>query len=241
MSIINFGVTTAGTGTKTFSTGSTNVAVTAPAGEPGDLLIVACYTSADATLVKDAGDGWIILSSGYDAVNGYGIFLAVLISRQRSPQTYAGLTLPSSAAYTAQTQLLRLRMPFTWDLAVRASGEGWYNNIASDTNLEVPQINQPYAQCIDLLARGYNNGGVTTTVATPSGFAELFDTGQTSPPHGIVCNRASFLVLSAVQNPPVASALAVAKTNRAGVRGMIGITANVMAGRGRYGSGRRAF
>lgn len=201
-----------------------------------------CYTNADATLVKDAGDGWVILASGYDSVNTYGIFIAALITQRLGSTGYAGLTLPSSAAYTAQNHGLSLRMPFKFDLSCRASGHGWYNDTASDTNLEAPSISQPYAQCVDIVGRGYNNGGTTTTVSTPSGFGEIFDTGQTSPPHGVVLLRGAFISSGQYANPgAVSSALAVAKTNRAGVRAMVAVTANTMAGRARYGSGRRAF
>lgn len=205
---------------------------------PLDLIIMVCYMEGDATAVSDAGDGWVILDSGYDSVNTFGIFLAALINPYRGTAAYAGINFPSSVAYTAMTSIWRLPNMFKWDLALRAGSNNWFNDPASATALDAPAINKPYSTVIDLVGRGYNNGGTTTTVANLTNFSEQFDTGQTSPPHGIVLNRKTTIVNGFEQNGSATSALAVAKTNRAGVRGMVGIVANTTQ-RTRYFSSRR--
>jgi len=200
-----------------------------------DLVIAVGYTSVDATQVADAGDGWVLLDAGYDSVNSFGIFIMGCIA-VRNGTGYAGLTLPTAGAYTAIPIAYRIPPPYRFDLSLRASSTGWFNATASATALDAPAILQPYAQCIDIIARGYNNGGTTTTVAAVTGFTERQDNGQISPPHGVVINERT--VKNASQNPAVTSALAVAKTNRAGVRAMIGIVGNT-TNRGRYMSSRR--
>jgi hypothetical protein len=229
-----------GAGTLQASTGASTVAVSPNAStRPLDLVVVVCYTAADATLVNDAGDGWVILDSGYDSVNTYGIFIAACIASRNGASGYAGLTLPSSAAYTAQCSTFRILQPFKFDLAVRARSTGWFNATASSTTSSAPAILQPYGQVLDILGRGYNNGGTTTTSGNVTSFTERFDTGQVSPAHGVVLNDRTALVLGTQQNALVSGTLAVAKTNRAGVRAMIGIVGNT-TNRGRYMSNRRA-
>lgn len=222
--------------------GSTNVVTTPSASTLGrDLVVVVCYMAGDATNVNDAGDGWVILDAGYDSGTGYGIFMAACLAPRAGATGYSGLTLPASVAWTAGTNVYRVPQPYSFDLSVRAASTGWFNATASATALDGPAILQPYPQVIDLVGRGYNNAGTTTTVANITNYTERFDQGQASPAHGITLNDRTAQILGTQQNASVTSALAVAKTNRAGVRAMIGIVGNTMAGRGRYGSSRRAF
>jgi len=224
-------VTTVGAGTLQASTSAATVAASPHANtRPYDLVVMVCYTDQDATIVNDAGDGWVILDSGYNSGSTFGIFLAVCLAASNGASGYAGLTLPGTGAYTAQTYSYRLANSMTqFDLAVRGQSAGWYNATASATTGSGPAILQPYAQCIDLIGRGYNNGGTTTTSGNITGFTESFDTGQTSPAHGVVLNYR--LLTGAVQNPLVSGTLAVAKTNRAGVRGMVGLVGNTQSRR----------
>lgn len=220
-------VTGIGAGTLQASTSASVVAASPNANtRPYDLVVMVCYTDQDATQVQDTADGWIILNSGYDGTNTYGIFMAALLARTDGASGYAGLTLPGTGAYTAQVYTYRLANPGDrFCLCGKSAADTWYNLTASAVAIQGPTILQPYQQCIDLVGRGYNNAGTTTTMGNITGFTESFDTGQTSPAHGVILNYR--LLTNAIQNPAVSGNLAVAKTNRAGVRAMVGLIGNV--------------
>lgn len=233
--------TLSGNGTTTFSAASTNVAITPSASTiAGDLILAPIYTGADATLVKDAGDGWVVLDSGYDSTNLYGILIAACIAFRGGNSGYAGLTLPSSAAYICRPSSYHLNAPYRWDLSIRASSVGWTNATASSTSSTAPAINQPYPQVIDFVARGYFDA-VGTTSGTITSFTERADAWDAAPDMGVISNDRTAQIVSAVQNASLSATLAAAAINRAGVRAMVGMVGNTMAGRGRYGSSRRAF
>jgi hypothetical protein len=200
------------------------------------------YAAADLTIAKDAGDGWVRLDAGWDSVNTFALGVFACIAVRNGSSGYAGLTLPASAAWTAITASYRLANA-RWDLSNACGSTAWYNASASATTLTPPAINQPYAQVIDFVGIGYNNGGTTTTVTNPSGFTERQDTGQTSPAHGISTNDRTAIILGAgpFNAGPTGASLAVAKTNRAVVRAMVPIIANTYVSRGRLRGTRRFF
>jgi hypothetical protein len=207
---------------------------------PGDLVVVVCYVQGGdivATPPIDAGDGWVVLDAGYDTVNGFGIFIAACIATRAGSSGYAGLTIPSCTARSAQSHTYRMGQSYRYDLGGARGSQGWFNASASATALSQPEILQPYAQVLDLCAGGYNNAATTTTCGNVTGYTERFDTGQTSPPHGVVLRDRTFA--NAAQNPLASATLAVAKTMRGGVRAMVPIVANTAQGRANRGQFRR--
>lgn len=253
MSFTNQFISTIGTGTlQKSSIGSTNVAVVPHANtRRGDLLVLLVYaTGGDLTVAVDAGDGWRILSSGYDSANSVGILLAAMVANSAGAGAYAGLTLPASMAYTAQVATYALgytgdpaALRFLEEFGVDQVGRdnGWTFLAATGTALGAPGISFPYAQCIEVVGRGYNNAGTTTTVSTITGFTETFDTGQVSPPHGIVLGIAqwarsginTFISSGSIYRGTVTSNIAVTKTMRCGIRACIPVLLNVN-GNSRY-------
>ena len=246
MSVTNQFIAAIGTGTLQSSTGSTNVAVVPHANtRRGDLLVLLVYaTGGDLTVAVDAGDGWQVLSSGYDSANSVGILLAAMVANQDGAGSYAGLTLPASMAYTAHVATYALgysgspvALRFLEEFGVDQVGRdnGWTFLSATGTALDAPGISFPYAQCVELVGRGYNNAGTTTTVGTITGFTETFDTGQASPPHGIVLSIAqwarfginTFISNGSIYRGTVTSNIAVTKTMRCGIRACIPILLNI--------------
>lgn len=232
-----------GSGTLTTNAGSTAVTVTANASTlAGDLIVLVVYTAADITLATDAGEGWVCLDCGYDSVNTYGLGLFACVAASAGT-TRAGLTLPTSAAWTAQNHTFRPLAGQRWDLAGIIGSRAWFNATASATALTRPAFVGPglaaAGQGIQLSGGGYNNGGTTTTVGTITNWTERFDTGQASPAHGVVLNDKTSLAASDHYST-LASTLAVAKTNRAGVRAFVPLRAAV-DNRGRTLSGRRMW
>jgi hypothetical protein len=232
--------TSSGNGSQTQSASASTIAITPTTNTiMGDLIVAAIYVDVDATLVKDAGDGWVVLDSGYDSGNAYGMLLAVCIAFRNGNSGYAGLTMPTTGGYIVRPTSLHLNAPYRWDLSRRAGSRAWFNATASATAADAPAILQPYAQVVDIIGRGYENAAGTITIGSIAGWTEATDTGDTSPPYGVGMSHRQ--LDNAIQNPSVTSNLSSASTNRAGVRGMVGIIGNTMAGRTRVGSSRRAF
>lgn len=245
------GIVNVGTGTLQASTSASAIAAVPNASTlSGDLVVLVAYvTGQDCTLASDLGDGWNIISRVYDSVNAFGAIAAVLNSRFNGSGTYAGISLPGLAGYTSVTASLRLRSINTtesnvWMLDASKATNGFegITATASSATLSFPAISPSYGQNIRLACGGYNNGGTTTTIGVGFG-TEIFDTGQTSPPHGIFldclvgfgsgntdANRTDNLRFAAAGS----ATLAVAKTNRAGLTFMIPVAGNVTAGAARY-------
>lgn len=237
--IVNVGV-----GTLTTSAVATTTIAVTPNGNavPGDLTVCAVYLTGgdlNTTPPIDAGDGWIFLDVGYDSANGYGMILAACLRNRAGTgaPVWSGITVPSVTGYVAQTYTYRLTSGFYFDLGQATGSRGWFNATASATTLTQPAIAQPYAQCLDIAAGGYNNAAVTTTVGTVTGFTERFDTGATAPPLGIVLRERQ--VFNHNVNAAANATLAVAKTNRAGVRAMVPIVARSSHSAPHYGQFRR--
>lgn len=217
--------------------------------QAGDLVIVVCLgalgggsqTTQDVTATRDNGDGWILLSSGYDITGKAGLLLAACIAPRAGSSGYAGLVFNSNTFYYgAQSHTFRIAPPAWLEMDQYGRDNGWVYNSGSGTALDAPAINQPYQQVIDLVGRGYNNGGTTTTVGNITNFTERFDTGDASSNVGIALNDRTAAITGAVQNPLVTSALSVAKTQRMGLRAMVPIMGNSI-NRGRMQGSRRLF
>jgi hypothetical protein len=224
---------TVGAGTLTTSTGSAAVTVTAHANVvAGDLIALVVYAEGDITAATDAGEGWVCLDCGYNSTDTFGLGLFVCVSG-RNGTTRNGLTLPTSMAWTAQNYTYRPLSCLRWDLAGMVGSRNWYNAAASATTGTRPAFQGAgfaplQLQGIQLAALGYNNGGTTTTVGNITNYTERFDTGQTSPPHGVDLKDKT--TLTAVDHhSTLSSTLAVAKTERAGVRGFVPLIANVQS------------
>jgi hypothetical protein len=241
--------TSVGSGTLQTGTGTSSACAVVPNASTlaGDLVVVVCaggaptgtQTIEDLRVSKDLGDGWVLLSSGYDLTNGFGIFLAACIAPRAGSSGYAGIGFNNNTFYyTAQSHTFRIRQPAWIGLDQFGRDNGWIEYTASGTPLDAPAINQPYQQVIDLVGRGYNNGGTTTTVGNITNFTERFDTGSAASYGGVVLNDRTAAITGAVQNPSVTSSLAVAKTYRMGVRAMIPILGNTYC-IGRMRGGRR--
>jgi hypothetical protein len=213
-----------GAGTLAASTGSTAVTVTPHSGTLAgmSMVVAVCYMAGDPANVVDAGDGWVILSRGYDSGTTSGIFMAACVSPRNGSSGWAGFTLPSSVAWTCQTYTFTVAKEWRWTLLpVMSDGAGTFAS-GSAQALGAPAANQPFEQVVDLVGRGYNNGGTTTACANIGNYTEMFDTGQTSPPHGVVL---SYAFRNGIGTPvSVTSNLTVAKTNRWGVRAMVGLS-----------------
>jgi len=244
MTIGSPAIVAVGAGTLTTSAvATTNIAVT-PNGNANAGFLTVCVvylTGGDLNTQPpvDAGDGWIFPDWGYDSANGYGIILAVC-TRNRAgtgAPAWSGITVPSVTGYAAQTYTYYFTGGFGFDLGAAVGSRNWFNATASATTLTQPAIAQPYAQCLDLCAGGYNNAAVTTTVGNVTGFTERFDTGATSPPLGVVLRDR--IVLNHNINAAANATLAVAKTNRAGARAMIPIIAHTAPSRAHRGQMRR--
>ncbi len=238
--------TSIGSGTLQTGTGSSGTCAVVPNASTlaGDLVIVVCaagpgtQTTEDITVSKDNGDGWVLISSGYNPSSSpaMGIFIAACMATRNGSSGYAGIKFnTSNYYYAAQSHTFRIAAPGAFDLDHVGRDNGYIFNAASATALDAPAISQPYQQVIDLVGRGYYNGGTTTTVADITGYTERFDTGSAASYLGVVLNDRTAAVLGAVQNPLVTSALAAAKTNRMGVRAMIAIVGMQSPNRGRYG------
>lgn len=225
-------LTNVGSGTQTTSASSATIAATPSASTLGrDLVVLVAYVIGasgipDVNDVKDAGDGWRILSAGWDSTNNYGIILAALIAARAGASGYAGLTLPSAGSYRSSTHTYRLPQPWRFDLARVGRDNGWFNATASATTGSAPLCHSPYQQCIDILARGANNGGTTRTSGNITGFTERLDVGGTAPNINVYLNERT--VANSIQNPLVSGTISAAVTNRAGVRAMIGIVGHDM-------------
>lgn len=236
--------TTVGTGTIQSTAVSTTTVPVVPSTSilARDLVLLVCYVQgADivATPPIDAGDGWVVLDSGYDTVNAWGMFLAACLAPRAGSSGWAGMTIPSATARTAQTHAMRLAAGsgFGFDLGGAVGSRAWFNASASATALTQPEILQPYAQCFDVCAGGYNNAGTTTTCGNVTGFTERFDAGQTAPPHGVVLRERS--VSNHNINAAANATLGVAKTMRGGLRAMIPIVGYSAMGRAHRGQFRR--
>lgn len=194
---------------------------------PLDLVYLVAYVGGDPTGSVDAGDGWVL--NTYYNTSGFGLVIAVTLAAWAGSSGYAGITLPSSLAWTAQTDTLRIVPPALFDVQAAAflPDTEKYSATASAQALSVNtgQFN-PYPDYVWILGRGYNNGGTTTTVGTISGTSERFDTGQASPAHGVAGNDGPFTG-SAIPGT-VSSNLAVAKTNRIGAWVKVPIVARTM-------------
>jgi hypothetical protein len=223
--------TSVGSGTKTSNAASALATVTPNASTlAGDLVVAVCYgtgAGGDLTIARDAGDGWVILDSGWDGTNNFGIFLAACIATRSGSSGYSGITLPASMPWTLQCHTFRIKAPAAFLLG-RCQSIGWFNDTVASTSLNAPAINQPYPQGIDLVGRGYNNAAITTTVGNITNYTERFDTGQVGPPHGVVLNDRTAVITGSVQNGSLTSALAVLKPFRAGVRAFIPIIGNTL-------------
>jgi hypothetical protein len=123
--------------------------------------------------------------------------------------------------------------PFRYDVESSVGSRAGTAETASSTTVNIPGITPSYTQWVDICGGGYNNGGTTTTIGAVGGFTENVDTGQTSPPHGIFLDSQSANVQPS-QNCTFKTAttatLAVAKTNRVGLRVCVPVLGNVTAG-----------
>lgn len=237
--------TSIGSGTLKYSTSSMVCAISPHASTlPGDLVVCVCALGHDNFFnlnPKDPGDGWIILGSFRDPTDMDGGFFAACIAPRAGAAGWASIPFTSDLAiyYDAQVHTYRIVQPARFALGQVGVADYIYNS-ASGTPLQAPAINQPYQQVIDLIGRGYNNNGTTTTVGNITNFTERFDTGEATGQYGIVLNDRTAQITGAVQNPLVTSNLAVAKTRRVGFRAMIPIIGNTM-NRGRLQGSRRLF
>jgi len=239
--------TAVGNGTLTTNAGSTTVTVTANAStQAHDLIVLVVYAAADLTLAVDAGEGWQVLDVGWDSTNSFSVGMFVCVSA-RDGATRNGLTLPASAAWTAQNTSFRVvhRGVMRWNLAQMSRSTDWFNASASATALQIPAYRgagkaDQFYQGIELAGGGYNNGGTTTTVAGATNYNEHFDTGQVSPPHGVTLSSRSNLAQGTTNlYAAITRNLAVAKTNRGSVRGFVPIDGPLSIDGRRYGSSAR--
>lgn len=236
-----------GVGTLQASTGSTAVSVSSHANTlAGDLIAAVVYAAGDITVAVDAGDGWVLLDGGYNSGATYGLGLFVCIAASAGA-TRAGLTLASSVAWTCQCQTFRAVAPFRWTLVGAVGSGNWYNSTGSSTANTRPAFKglgagQFRTQGIELTCGGYNNGGTTTTAGNITNFTETTgtDTGQASPPHGVVIEHLTSVGAATTgQYGTLSCALAVAKTNHGGARGFVPVIGHVSPQMRRYGQSRR--
>jgi hypothetical protein len=244
VSVGHRGIVQAGSaGTLQASTSSSTIAaVPASSVLPGEVVVLVAYvTGVDCRDAKDAGDGWRIVSSAYDTGNSYGGFIAVLNAVRGGSSGYAGITLPGTGAYTAQTYSLGLgmsnvtqRVPYL--RADQALGSEGVLTAGNGTAINMPPTVSPhYSQWVGVYGAGYDNGGTTTTVGALSTHNERFDTGQTSPPHGVCCGDIFYGSVNPqsdnfISNAYTSITLAVAKTKKVGLYAVIPYVANTTAG-----------
>lgn len=236
--------TSVGSGTLQASTGAATVTVSANASTRAhDLIALVVYAAGDVTLAVDAGEGWVLLDGGYNSGATYGLGLFACISA-RDGATRAGLTLPSSVAWTAQCHVFRPIAPFRFNLAGAVGSGNWFNSTGSATANTRPAFKgagaaQFRVHGIELTGGGYNNAGTTTTAGNITSYTERFDTGQTSPAHGVALEDLTTLTQGTVgQYGTLSCALAVAKTNHGGVRAFVPLIVTPPL-RGRLHGGRR--
>lgn len=209
----------------------------------GDLVICLIYErggNISTTPPKDTSDGWIFLDYGYNATNNFGMVLAAWICTFTNATDLIGITLPSTTSHSFCMASFRLPAGYYFNHS-KASGSlglaGWFNATVSTTSLFAPAIAQPYAQCLDIIGRGYGADGTGVTTATVTDFIEIFDAGQLAPPQGLVLNHRT--VTSYNVNDLVSSITTAAKIDRGGVRAMIPIVSRTSSNR--YMSPRRLF
>lgn len=217
---LQYGLASSNSGTLSTNAGSTTVS-TIPNSTTlrGDLVYVVAYTGGDPTGALDAGDGWKLET--YTNAGSYGLVLGLCIAPRDGNTGWAGITLPTSQAWTSQCGNLRLVPPAKWDANFWfLSPDQAYIDASSNTTLQIVAtgtgaLQTPhYGEIWQIAGRGYNNGGTTTTSGNITGWTERFDVGQTSPAHGIVGNDRLQTYRNTTTN--LNGTLAVAKTNRIG-------------------------
>ena len=229
-------------------TSAAGVTIIGAAGFPtntaiGDLVMFAVYErggNLSTTPPRDTADGLIFLDYGYNTTNGFGMILAAWICTFENKANFVGMTIPSATTHTYCMTTFRISSGYSFvpsqGCGSSGLGAGWFNATATAVTLSAPAIAQPYAQCFDVIARGYGADGTGITTDVLTGFTESVDTGQLSPPNGIVMNYRT--VTNHNINPLISSNLSVTKIDRGGVRAMIPIVAKTSFSN-RYMTGRR--
>jgi hypothetical protein len=170
------------------STGSTNLLASIHSTtQQGDISVLVAYCGGDPTPgLVDINYGWRTFT-GYDAA-GFGLIVAVAKSRGLYYQQDS-LTLPASMAWASVTRAIYFPNNGSCpkiDIS-KATFGSFYSATASDTTITVNPRQTPYAQCIEIVGFGSNNGGTVRTLSSMTGYTELVDTGVTSPAYGVGC------------------------------------------------------
>lgn len=232
----------------TLMSGTSSADVTAQAASTtavGNLLVMVLYATVDPGNARDAGEGWVLLDSAFDAGNSFGVAIWVAISR-RAGTTRSGLTLASAGNWANAVAIFRLAYASTWpeynhlfwDLAGRVRGGTWYSGTADSRTMswspmEGPGVAGNGFMGIELLGAGCYNGGTVPTATAPTGYTERIDQGvATGAMMNVSLNyrtptsaNGTLATDYALQTVSVANYYSVsgAQTNRAAVRGFIPI------------------
>jgi len=235
---------TSGTASATVTTEATTQTL------PGDLLVLVLYATVDPAAAIDAGEGWVLLDSGFDGANGYGIAMWVAVSA-KAGLTRTGLTLASSGNWAAVLSFFRPLSSLRWGLSGKVAGGNWYNATADSRSMSWnPYRGAGFAgnglQGVELLGAGCANGGVVPTATAPTGYTERADQGIVAAPSMNIslnyrvpatANLVTNYALTTVTNSTYYTTSG-AQTNRASVRGFVPIV-GLSSYPGRYFSGRR--
>ncbi len=257
---LGFGIYLArGAGTKSTITAATSISHTVNANsQQKDLqiaVIYVVYSSAPSNPYhfSDGGKPWVILAHRYDASALTALFMLGMVQQERGGVvTSFGISSDVNAAATCQSYCFSCPGPasgiqgaeFQYQLPLVKDQGCTIFTAASGTTVYAPASNVHYPQGPDIIAVGYNNAGTTTTCGTFAAgvygsFTERFDTGQTSPPHGVVLDQRILYGRNSL--PAISATLAAAKTNVMSARVFVPIIGNVMNGSRRYMSNRRLF
>jgi hypothetical protein len=246
------GHTNAGGGT--LQTGIATTAVTctvSSAVAAGDLVVMALYATVNPGAAVDAGEGWVLLDSGFDAGNAYGMAIWAHIST-RGGTSRNGLTLETAGDWAGITYSVHPIWPFQFSFVGAVGSQNCFNAVADSRSMSWnPFRAAGFAantwQGMTILVAGCYNGATVPTATAPTLYYERVDTGIATTPFvnlwiGERAGGSTFAtsIYDTVTNTTFYTTSG-AQTKRASCRAFVPFIGNVNAYRGRYLSGRRVM
>lgn len=211
---------------------------------PSGIFAIVLYVRGGNVFEATCNGNMILLDGVHDSGsnNSLGLFCGMLTTGAGGIGTITLASTPTcfygrgQGFYLSPNTLMWYSPALKFHLGGRAKSEAPYSDASSLDSITIPKIHQPYAQCLDIAARGYYSTASTSCTAI-TGFSEFNDVWFTTAQIGIVGNWRALTGFT--EAPAVAGTISVARTNRFGVRAMIPIIGNVTPQYRRYLSSRR--
>lgn len=206
----------------------------------GDLLVVISKsTSGDllTTPPRSTNGTWVFPAYHYDSTNGHGLLVAVCIAARSGAAAHGSITVPSMT-HTFLTQTYRLSPPFQWDLPRMVSSGNFFFDSASGVAADAPELLQSAPHGLDIVVRGFNNGGATITLGAMTGFTNRTYTSNVANQQAVGLDDRELNGM--VSNPAVSSNLSANGTMRMGLRFFVPVIGDAVGVAGRnFGAYRR--